>query len=229
MGLLDKFDLAYLFDSEWTDDAGLRRTKDRSRHGIHALVGDGSAAATMPTWDAARGLYTSTLAGQYLRLPIADDVNTVVRNIGSEQPETYCFYMDPLLIGTLHDFLNRVVADQWIMIRVDSAGIIVFRFRETGVGYEQTVTGPGVLSPYHGRSVLLTFTRDVRQHHIYVDDTLLVSSTPAGPYNASADANVSVLASPASGEGGRFFGYARDFVATPTFLRQLSRNLRGVL
>jgi len=239
MGLLDKFALAYLFDSEYTDDAGLRRTKDRSRHGIHALVGDGSTAATMPTWDSSRGLYTFD-GGDYLTIRQADDAGDVLANMGSIQDETYCFLMDPLILAQQEFLSTNDGINPRIIIRTIAGGTNRFELQllDAGGGIENTLTPNNTVEEFVGKATLMAFSRIMTgatmAHSISMNGAVRWTSSGLTPRNASSAKDPHIGSTPtpssyfAAGTGLRFFGYARRAITVPE-LRQLSRNLRGVL
>jgi len=230
--MLDKLDICCLFDAEYTDGAGLRRTRDRSRHGIHPLVGDGTTASTMPTWDADRGLYLFD-GGDYLTFPQSEDVDGVLAGMGSIQDETYCWLMDPwieVVAGQITEFMKKDNgAGVWFRLREQFGASLTFYFN--GAGAEnQSVAAP--LGAWDYRRVLITATRRNGYSAIYANDTLLVGGAVVSQ-DASNAGDLLISSATASylfknGTGLRFFGYGR-FVATPTYLNQLNRNLRGLL
>lgn len=242
MGLLDHFDLACLMDREWTDSGGLRRTMDRSKHGIHPLVGDGSTAGTFPTFDASRGLYTFD-GSDYLTLRQSDDSADVLANMGSIQDETYCFLFDP--------YVNNpaLVAHHFIAFGPGGAGSLFYvragasfdrfelRSRDPSANVE-SLNAAGQCTENDGKPILVTVVRapdsSTRKQSLYIGSTEIASATDTPRDSSCTDDKLigtnsnATLYHLASGTGLRFFGYARRAI-TEVELRQMTRFMRGLL
>jgi len=235
--MLNSLDIALLCDSRTVDGAGLAITPDRSRHGIHAQLGDGATAGTMPTLDALNGRYTFD-GGDYMVLRQADDVDDVLADMASDQDETYLYYIFPMISTVDYAYL--------LSTNYGAGGYYYIRQRETvgtfywqatfndGIGSETATSGVNSILPYYNKGILLAVRRGSNVIEFWVNG-VLISSTVVATRDASNAKDVLVGAVSAAitypfpaGTGLRFFGYSRT-AWTQTQLRALQRFLRGNL
>jgi len=232
--MLSKLDIALLCDVRSVDPNGLAITPDRSRHGIHAQLGDGGAAATMPTLDALNGRMTFD-GGDYMVLRAADDVDGVLAGMGGPHEETYIFYFDPYVY---------VAGDITFFFKGDLAGYFVRLRQESWVGTHfdmQIEGGPdeilaGTVDPvvYDGKQLMIAFIRRADVQEIWVDANLQDSGTdPTTDATTADDALIGCepgVANPLlAGTGLRAMFYDGENAWTQTQLRALQRFLRGNL
>jgi len=239
--MLSKLDIALLCDSRTVDAAGNAITPDRSRHGIHAQLGDGGAAATMPTLDALNGRMTFD-GGDYMVLRAADDVAGVLAGMGSIQDETYLFYFDPFQAvvapNLIEPFSSNDGANPRVIFRYGTANMyFLVAFYDAGGGGEASITPNNSIQEFFGKQLLLAITRrnaDTDTHIYYANGARRWASNVAPRRDASSAKNYRIGSSLAgafflpAGTGLRFFGYARE-AWTQTQLRALQRFLRGNL
>lgn len=213
--MLNTLDIVCPFDSEYSDGS-LRRTKDRSRHGIHPLVGDGTTSTTFPTWDARNGLYTFD-GGDYLKIRNADDVKGVLASMGGNQEETFLFYFRPWieLAGTnIHLLFKGNVASSYVRLLKTTSNTFQFRVTESGGGDEIVDTATTVPAAYHGKRMLIAFVRATNRQEIWIGNNLVASDKDTSVDGSSTDdLFIGASSTPAeylrANTGLRFIGYAR--------------------
>lgn len=173
--MLNSFDIACLFDSEFFDGS-FRRTKDRSRHGIHPLVGDGTTSSTFPTWDARNGLYTFD-GGDCLKFRNVDDVREVLGTIGSIQDETYIFFFAPLISTSNHDrWFDKRSGTIRIFMQIDD----LYRFEMQvydGSNLEHVRSATNAALAFQGRGVMAAWVRSQGSQKLYIDAVNILSDT----------------------------------------------------
>jgi hypothetical protein len=232
--MLNSLDIALLCDKEWTDANGDRRTADRSRHGIHPVLGDGTTVGTFPTWDEPDGRYTFD-GGDYLTIRSADDVDDVLLDMGGPQDETYLFYIEPWVFGGGNQTLfSKYSNPQWILFRYEVASSrFLFLIRETGGTDELYYLPAPDTALLYGRGLILAYTRSANLQRGYVDAVQVFEDTDAtvdgsGVSNAYIGAQDGVSNFVPAGTGLRFFGYAQKAFTQVEF-RAIQRFLRGML
>lgn len=234
--MLNALSLACLFDSEYTDLAGDRRTKDRSRFGIDPRVGDGSTPATFPTWSAQDGRYDFD-GGDYMLITTAYDSDDVLALMGSIQPETYLFYFDPLVIDGNEQYLfgwNTGSGTDRGYIRINAGNTLTLHLDDDVGGMEELTSGS--ILEWNGHSVIVAVVRDptaaVRQL-MYLNAVEFATDTDVAVAGASAVAkyigrNTAGGSLLQVGTGLRFFGYSATAFAQLQ-LQAIQRYLRGFL
>jgi hypothetical protein len=235
--MLNSLDIALLCDSRTVDGAGLAITPDRSRHGIHAQLGDGAAAGTMPTLDALNGKFDFD-GGDYMVLRQADDVEDVLADMGSIQDETYLFYMDPVVDPGATDALWINTDDganpRFAIGHRGGANDYFWIYFIDGVGGTETGTTPvGSALEFIGKSLLFAYVRRLNAQEVYCNGVLRWSSANAsvdasGAKNPTIGKELGGARFFPAGTGLRVFGYSRT-AWTQTQLRALQRFLRGML
>jgi len=232
--MLNSLDIALLCDSRTVDGAGLAITPDRSRHGIHAQLGDGATAGTMPTLDALNGRFTFD-GGDDMRIAPARDVAGVLAGMGGPHPETYIFYLDPLIMsGAQATILSKFSNPAWVLIRWEGASSrILFLNRQVGGTDELYYLAAPDTAALQNRRLILAYVRDTNSQRGYADAVQIFADT-----DVTVDGSgVSTLYLGASdigqylpnGNGLRAFFYDGSNAWTPTQLRALQRFLRGNL
>lgn len=231
--MFETLDIALLCDQRTVDAAGLAITKDYSRHGLHCQLGDGVTGATMPTLQASQGLMTFD-GGDYMVLRAADDMDGVLAGMGGPHPETYIFYLDPLIMsGAQATIFSKYSDPRWVLIRWEGASSrILFLNRQIGGTDELYYLAAGSTAELQNKGSIFAYVRDTNTQTIYVNAVPVAADTDA-TVDASSVSSAYIGAShlgqnlPA-GNGLRFFGYSRT-AWTQTQLRALQRFLRGVL
>jgi hypothetical protein len=177
--------------------------------------------------------------GDYINIRNADDVDGVLAGMASIQNETYIVYFDPLVAGTgvySHEIFSTEDGANPRFFARKTGGVFTFQFYD-GVGNLEFLNTGAIETSYDGQRFAIVYVREpthpTQKQRAYINDILVATanSTPRDASNAKAKRLGATLVPgnylPA-GTGIKFFGYGR-FVATQTWLRQLSRNLRGLL
>jgi hypothetical protein len=231
--MLERFDIALPFDRQWTDGAGKRRTADRSRHGLHALVGNGTTSIYFPTWDESRGIYIFDGVDDSIQLDQAEDVNNILTDMASIQDETYLVYFSPLkATATSSVWVDK---RESAALRLTIVADDLFRFELAVVGAEGTEiakTGAGEVSKYIGRDILFAWVRSSNSQKLYADGIEIFSATSTSR-DASNTGKVFIgRAAPGlplpAGAGYKYFGYSRS-AFTGAKLRAISKYFKEML
>lgn len=240
--MLEAFDIALLMDNTVTF-GGLVKTCDRTKRGIHATLGDGTTATTMPTWDHLNGRFTFD-GDDYMSLGNADP-NGILSGMGGrpgleiEDGETYCFYFSPFIApssGTYCILSKNTVFASSIKVSIFAnvgAKQLNCVWVDDKAGTESISTPINSLPEFAHRSFLFSAVRRSNQQELWFNDGLLYSGT-ASSKNAVNSAAAEVGRHALSGQylpggtGFRFFGYARQAFTQSRF-RQLSRGFRSLL
>lgn len=241
MSLLGHFDVALLMDSQVTIGGNIK-TLDRTRHGIHATLGDGVTGGTWPTWDVLNSKYTFD-GDDYMNLGSADDAG-ILDNLGGI-PETdlegecYLFYFSPFKIGSsgTHCFFCKnpaVVSSVEIRMLVGaSTSQLTGRWLNEIGQLENVITNTDTMRAYDGKELLMALQRRLNRQEIWFNAGLsVVGAGTSRDAKNSSDAMIgyqSVAGQYMPADTGlRFFGYAQRALDSSQF-RKLNSNLRSLL
>ena len=241
--MLNSLDIALLFDNRTVDGVGNVITKDRSRNGINAQLGNGVDAGTMPTWDATRGLYTFD-GGDYLTFSIAGDVGGILDSMGSIQNETYIVVMDPIMINS-YAAPQYLFASKWgaggnsyFYIQLEAINNRIRFILADAAGNLEILDLPGAEGVLlHGKRVMLTWVREpthaTEPQRLFVNAVkrATAATTPRDAHYSCdkyIGCHAGIAANLYNGTSLRFFGYARRCLTT-TSLQAIQKYLRGVI
>ena len=238
--MFDALDIALLMDNRSLDADGNAFTPCETRYGrdglgIRAILGDGTTAATMPTLDALQGRFTFD-GGDYIVLPAATDVASVLANMGSAQDEFWLFLMKNSIWTAATNqvlFYKDGAAGEMIRLRYGVANTITLDTDNGAGGTESLAISAAATALTQNAEIMIGFQRANNVQEIWFWDILVDSDTDATVDASSAgDAYIGANDTPAqfirNNCGISFFGYGRGRI-TAAWMQAIRHRLRGNL